>query len=230
MSDLLNTAIIILAAILHATLQLGLGSLTLLYHESAGRNIAKKTKRLVSSFISGVGIMVILLLGASCFIVDRLLGNPLPQEIFYVLIGVLTALAIIMWFFYYRRGNSTELWLPKRFALFTNRRAQSTNNDTEAFSLGLFCTFAELPIAIAPLILATSSILNTNPDYQLLQVALYSLITVAPPLIFRLAIHTGRTAVDVQKWRLRNKTFLRLISAAAFLALAAFIVVFKAII
>jgi len=230
MSDLLNTSIVVLAAILQATLQLGLGSLTLLYHESASRNITKKTKRLISSFISGVGLMVILLLGATCFIVDRLLGNPLSQEIFYILIGVLTALAIIMWFFYYRRGHSTELWLPKRFALFTNRRAQSTGSDTEAFSLGIFCTFAELPIAVAPLILATSSILDTTPDYQLIQLALYCLITIAPLLIFRFAIHTGRTAVDVQKWRVRNKTFLRLISAAAFLALAAFIVVFKVVI
>ena len=228
MSDIINISVVALAALLHATLQLGLGCLTLLYHESASRHITKKTKRLISSFFSGFGIMIILLLGASCFLVDRLLGNLFSGGIFYILIGVLVALALVMWFFYYRRGTSTELWLPKPFAHFVDHRAKVTSNDTESFSLGILCAFAELPIAIVPLIIATSNILVSSPNLQLLLVALYTLITVSPLFIFRLAIHTGHTAVDIQKWRLRNKTFLRFISGIAFLVLATFIIVFEA--
>lgn len=46
--------VIVLAALVHATLQMNLGSLLLLYHESLGKHIKKRTKFLVSNYIFGV--------------------------------------------------------------------------------------------------------------------------------------------------------------------------------
>ena len=227
-ANLTAIATVILAALLHATVQLGLAALTLLYHESATRHVTKKTKSLISSFIAGTGIMIILLVGATCFIADRLIGIPICTEVLCAIAGVLIATSIIMFFLYYRKSG-TELWIPKPIANFVHHRAKVTDNNTEAFSLGILCSISELPIIITPLVVATSSILSAPAYLQLLLVALYAIIAVLPPIIFRLSVHTGRTAIDIQKWRLKNKNFLRAISGFAFLILALFIITFQII-
>ncbi len=228
-TDLINLATVFLAAVLHAAVQLGLSALTLLYHESATRHVTKKTKRLISSFIAGTGIIIILLLGVACFIADRLLGIPLCTELICTIAGVLIASSIVMFFFYFRHSG-TELYIPKPVANFIHRRANITDSNTEAFSLGILCALTELPIVIAPIVIAASCILTTSPEFQLLLVPLYTIIAIAPSIAFRFSVHTGRTAIDIQKWRLKNKSFLRAISGIAFLTLAIFIIVFKVIV
>ena len=47
---------VFLAAVIHATLQLELGALLLLYHASLGKHVRKKTRNLVDSYIAGIGM------------------------------------------------------------------------------------------------------------------------------------------------------------------------------
>ncbi|MDR3297938.1 MAG: hypothetical protein LBT19_00970 [Candidatus Nomurabacteria bacterium] len=227
MSELLSIATIILAGLIHASLQLSLGSLLLLYHESTGKHIRTRTRNIVGSFISGVGIITFLLLSTACFIVLNLFHGVFSPEILAIIIGVLAALAIVMWFFYYKIGNSTELWIPKVVARFINNRAKVTKSNTEAFSLGVLTCFAEIPITIILLLITASSILELPVEYRALAVAAYTIVAIIPLVIFRLAIHSGKTVATVQKWRLRNKTFLRFISGLGFLILGLFIFSFK---
>jgi hypothetical protein len=227
MSETLNLATIVLTALVHATLQLSLGCLLLLYHESMGKHIRKRTRRLVSSFIIGVGSIVFLLLASACFVVSNLFANTPHFEIFAIIIGVLAALAIIMWFFYYKRGNSTELWLPKTIAHFIDSRAKVTNNNTEAFSLGILVCLAEMPFTLILILVAGSSIIELPPASQTLMVAIYTIITLIPLIFLRLCLRSGKTVVDIQRWRLHNKTFLRIISGVGFLTLGLFLLSFK---
>ena len=62
---------VFLAAVIHATLQLSLGALLLLYHASLGKHVRKKTRFLVDSYISGMGMLVFLGLAATIFVLDR---------------------------------------------------------------------------------------------------------------------------------------------------------------
>lgn len=218
---------VILAALVHATLQLGQGCLLLLYHASLGKFVRAKTRNLVDSFTAGVGIILFLSLGTASFVISSTARGSLAPEILAAIVGVLVALAIIAWFFYYRKGQSTELWLPKTISKFINRRASEAKNNTEAFLLGVLSCFAEMPFTIALILVAANSVAETSLEYRWLMFVLYILLVIMPLIIMRLAVRRGQTVVDIQKWRVKNKNFLRIISGFGFLTLAIFVLVFK---
>lgn len=218
---------VFLAAVVHATLQLQLGTLLLLYHASIGKHVRKKTRYLVDSYIAGVGTLVFLLLATMVFLLDRYFEKSLYIEELVIVSGMLVALAIAAWAFYYRRGKSTELWLPRRVALFIDKRAKETNNNTEAFSLGMLTSFAEMPFTLVLLFVAANSIMKLPFLYQIIAVAVYTIITVIPPVVMRLAIRKGQTVVNIQRWRVKHKFFFRVLSGAGFLVLGCFLFTFE---
>lgn len=221
---------VFLAAVVHATLQLELGTLLLLYHASLGKHVRKKTRRLVSSYIAGIGTLVFLSLAAIGFILDRYFGKALYAEELLIVVGMLVALAVAAWLFYYRMGKSTELWLPRTVARFIDKRAKMTNSNTEAFSLGMLTSFAEMPFTLVLLVVAANGILKLPMIYQLIAIVLYTLITIIPPIILRLSIRKGQTVVSVQRWRVKHKTFFRLLTGAGFVALGFFVFAFEVLV
>ncbi len=218
---------VFLAAIVHATLQLELGALLLLYHASLGKHVRKKTKSLVTSYISGIGMLVLMSLAATTFVLDRTFGKALYPEEMMIVVGMLVALAIAAWFFYYRTGRSTELWLPRVVAKFIDKRAKLTNSNTEAFSLGMLTSLAEMPFTLVLMIVAANSILSLSLPYQMLAIVIYTIITIIPPVILRLAIRKGQNVVDVQRWRVKNKMFFRILTGVGFLVLGCFLFSFE---
>lgn len=218
---------VFLAAVIHATLQLELGALLLLYHASLGKHVRKKTRNLVDSYIAGIGMLVFLAVAATAFILSRLFGTELYAEEILIVVGMLMALAIAAWAFYYRRGKSTELWLPRTVARFIDKRAKATNSNTEAFSLGVLTSLAEMPWTMVLFVVAANSIIVLPAAYQLLAVALYTIIAIIPPVVLRLAIRRGQTVVDIQRWRVKHKNFMRVITGAGFLVLGFFIFAFE---
>lgn len=227
MIDFSSVGVIILAAMIHATLQLAVGALLLLYHESLGKHIKIKTKYLVSNYITGSGILIGLMLATICFGIVSLWGRSLPLEGLAVLAGIMVALAICVWFFYYRAGRSTELWLPKVVTRYINRRAKVTESNTEAFALGLLASLAEMPFSLVLMIVAANSILSLPQIQQVAAVTVYVLVAMLPQMFLRFFIRHGRTVADVQKWRVNNKNFFRFLSGAGFMILAGFLVAFK---
>ncbi len=227
MNDLASFGVVVLAGAVHASLQLSLASLLLLYHESAGRHIRRKTRSLVGSFVSGIGIIILLLMGAGCFVITNIAGGALRMPVLIVCVSVLVTSALVVWFLYYRRGQGTRLWVPRMVSRFIDQRARVTENNTEAFSLGVLTTFAELPFAVVLLLLTANSVLELPAYYQLIAVATYTVIAVLPLVVVNLAIRTGQSVVDVQRWRVRNKVFLKIVSGSGFLVLGLFVVAFK---
>ncbi|MBQ3348509.1 hypothetical protein IJG90_03270 [Candidatus Saccharibacteria bacterium] len=222
-----SLGIVILSGLIAASLQLPLGALLLLYHASLGKNIRKKTKKLASSFISGVTLMNFLLLGTAIFLVSVLTATgTLPHLLHVILFGILVFLGIIAWFFYYKRKGSTELWLPRRLARFIDVRARETNDLSEAFSLGLLIPLSEIIFSLPLLILSADAILRLDTLYQALGLVIFTIFGTLPLLILRLFIRKGRNIADVQRWRLKNKSFFRFFTGAGFLILAAFLFAF----
>lgn len=218
---------VFLAAMTHATLQLGLGGLLLLYHASLGKHIKAKTKNLVGSYISGVGMLIFFVLAATCFILDRIFGEALVNLEMIIVIAALIALAILVWAFYYRRGKSTELWIPRIIAKYINKRAKLTESNTEAFCLGGITSFGEMPFSLILILVAANSVVALPIAYQLLGVALYTVIAILPYVIMRYAIRSGQTVADIQKWRVKNKNFFRILSGSSFFVLALFLLAFE---
>jgi len=144
-----------------------------------------------------------------------------------IVMGVLIALAVSVWTFYYRRGKSTELWLPKSVARYINKRANVTESNTEAFGLGMLACFAEAPFTIILVLVAGNSIVALPQALQILAIAVYTFLSILPLFVMRIAVRKGQTIVDVQKWRIRNKNFLRVLAGIGFLVLAVFLLAFK---
>lgn len=221
---------VFLAAVIHASLQVGLGALLLLYHSSLGKHIRRKTRDLVDCYIAGIGTLVMLMLATLAFLLDRYFEGALYPEEIMIVVGMLVALAIAVWFFYYRRGKSTELWLPRSVARFIDRRAKATDSNTEAFSLGMLTSLAEMPFALVLLVIAANDILTLPPLYQLVAVMVYTIITIIPPVFLRLMIRKGQTVVDIQRWRVKHKTFFRILTGVGFLVLGCFMFSFEVLV
>jgi len=227
MSDLFNIAIILLAGLTQASLQLSFGALILLYHASIGKHRKLKTRYLSRSYIIGSGVVSFLMVGTIAFILSNIFNGKADASItLMILIGILLASSVIMWKFYYRKGAKTQLWLPRSFASFISKRARSTDDVIEAFSLGILSSFAEMPISLALYVVAAYGILQMQGFWQVIALIAYALLSVSPLLILKLRIKTGRNVVEVQKWRVGNKNFLKHFSCFSFITLAATVLSF----
>lgn len=221
---------VFLAATIHALLQLQLGTLLLLYHASLGKHVKKKTRHLVSSYIFGIATLVFMAVATTAFILDRYFGKSLYVEEMIIVVGMLLALAIATWVFYYRRGKSTELWLPRVVARFMDHRAKQTNSNTEAYSLGVLTSLAEMPFTLVLFLVAANSVLKLPGMYQLLAILMYTAISILPLLIARIAIRKGQTVVGIQRWRVKHKNFMRVLAGAGFMVLGFFLFAFEVMI
>lgn len=219
--------IILLAGFVHASLQLELGALLLLYHASLGKHIKKKTKRLVSNYILGSILLVCLMVSTIVFLIVSLAESSLSTAVLIALVSILFVLSILIWFFYYKTGRSTQLWLPKSVARYINNRAKLTESNIEAFSLGMLTTFAELPFSLVLMVVTANSVVLLPFEFQFIGVLVYSLLSILPLVILRLSVRRGNTVVDIQKWRVKNINFFRFLSGILFLTLAIFIIAFK---
>ena len=223
----ISLGIIILGGLVTASLQLPLGTLLLLYHASLGKNIRAKTKKLASSFICGSTLMNFLLLGTTIFLVYALSPiGKLPDIAYIILCGLLVTLGLIAWFFYYRRKGSTELWLPRHLARYIDSRAKSTNDASEAFSLGLLVPLSEILFTLPLLVLSADAVLHLDAINQAFGLVIFTISGTLPLLILRIFIRRGRNVAEVQRWRIKNKGFFRFFTGAGFIILAVFILAF----
>lgn len=227
MSVSLPFAVIFLAGLANAFFQLDLGGLLLLYHSSLKKHITKKTRTLVSNYILGVSLIIILCLGSVSFVILGFFGGELSVGVLSIIVGLLLSLAIIFFTIYYRTGRSTELWLPKAVTRYVNDRAEKTSSRVEAFSLGMLTALAELPFSIILFFIASDSLLKLPNTYQILGILLYVFMAVLPLTICRFFIRRGSTIVDIQRWRVKNKPFLKFTCGMGFIALAIFLLTFK---
>ncbi len=220
-------ATVILAGITQASLQLGLGGLILLYHNSLGRHRRRKTRYLAKNYIIGSCAITFLMVCALCFLIGNFFSGALATEWLVICVGIMVASGLIMLLLYYRKGRkSTELWLPKSITRFIQRKARTTNDGIEAFSLGLLSSFAEMPFSLAIYFVVANCVLNMSAGWQVFAIVLYTILTAVPLVILKIFIKNGRNAVEAQKWRVNNKVFSKLFSGSAFMILAMFILAF----
>lgn len=226
MSDYLHIATIILCGIVQASLQLSLGAMLLLYQSSLGQHRRKKTRFLGRNFILGSAVITLLFVGALCYFIELTFGGTLSTLGLVITICMLLACALVMWTIYYRKGDTTELWFPQSFTQFIKKKSRKCSDPVEAFSLGLLSTFAEMPLSLAVLIVAANSILSLTPNLQLGAAFAYPLLCVAPLALVKYKIRSGKNIAEVQRWRIKNKSFIRFVSGSSFAILAFFIFAF----
>lgn len=222
-----SLAIIVFAALIHASFQLSVSVLTLLSGHSLGKKTAhRKVLRLINSFLCGIFLITALLISASVYYLSLLINHVAKTEqlVASVTCGLMVGLGIATWAFYYRRGNGTALWLPRGFADYLSKRSKATKSSAEAFALGLTSVVAELLFIIGPLLTATLAIITLPTiEWRLIGILLYLIISMLSLLIIAGLVGSGHSIARLQKWRVAHKRFLQFTAGASLIILAAFL-------
>ncbi len=219
-----SIAIIALAALVHASFQLSVSVLTLLSGHAIGSKRSRaKLIRLTTSFVIGAGIMTMLLVSFSSLVLLHLFGSDAPQIIWATACGLLIGVAVAIWMFYYRRDKGTVLWIPRGVADYLTKRTKATKMSAEAFGLGLSSVIGELLFIIAPLFISALTLIQLPPIWQLVGIAIYTIISMASLIIVWVLIGSGRTLAQIQRWRESNKNFLQFSAGLGLIVLVFFV-------
>lgn len=219
-------AIIIFAALIHSSFQLSVSMLTLLSGHAIGVKTAHaKLLRLTGSFFTGVAVMTMLLVSFLAFIFQHSFGSTVPLMAWAVSCGLLLSLGITVWAFYYRRGEGTSLWLPRKMAKYLGDRAKTTRQSPEAFSLGMSSVIAELLFIVAPVVMCALTLIRLAPLWQLVGVLTYTIVSLFSLAIVNILIGSGHKLSRIQKWREDNKRFLQFAAGSGLLILGFYVYV-----
>lgn len=217
-------AVIILAALIHASFQLGVSLLTLLSgHALGAKTRHRKLMNLTSSFTLGAMAMTTLLLCAFAYTAIVLYGSAIPGIIWAVASGLLAGVGLAVWVFYYRHGTGTALWMPRPITDMLYHRVTATDYAAESFSLGITGVIGEIMFIVAPLIAASLSLTELPGNLQIVGVITYVLIASAPLVVITTLIGGGHRISAIQKWRENNKRFLQVAAGTALLVLSGFL-------
>lgn len=224
-----SLAIIIFAALIHASFQMSVSVLTLLSGHSIGKKTANsRVLRLMNGFNTGVLLLTTLLISTITYYLVIFINhiNNTEQLAASIVCGLMIGLGIATWTFYYRKGKGTALWIPRGFADYLNKRTKATKNSFEAFALGMTSVVAELIFIIGPSLAAALAIVTLpNPLTQIAGIILYALLSISPLLILTSLVSSGRSVASLQKWREEHKRFLQFSSGGSLLILSAFLFV-----
>lgn len=227
MTEIVDILVILLTAITVASLQLGAGTLLLLYHESLGRKIPKRTKRITWGYIFGVFLFSVLILAATALVILVCKGRPLGENGLIVLASLAILMAVMVLFFYYRKGKNTMLWVPDWVTKYLRKRAEKADTGAEGIALGMMTAFGELLFSIVLIIIAANSLLSLPRALIIIALVGYAVIEVVPLIIIKMVIKSGKNLAAIQRWRVENKTFFKIFTGICYLVVAAFLIAFK---
>ncbi len=221
-----SLAIVTLAALIHASFQLSVSVLTLLSgHAIGAKNSQAHVMRLTFGYVSGVGVMTLLALSFISLIFLHVFGTDAPQFVWAIACGLLIGVGLAVWFFYYRPEKGTSLWIPRSFARHLSDRSKATKNAAESFSLGLTTVISELLFIGAPMIIAALVLIGLPAHWQLVGIAIYSVISLLTLFSIWVLIGSGHKLSSIQKWREDNKRFLQFAAGGALAVLGFFVYV-----
>ena len=227
MDIITSLAIVAFAALIHASFQLSVSVLTLLSGHTIG---AKKPRArvlsLTASFVTGAGVMTLLLLATISLAFLHIYGVVVPLIFWSITCGVVFGIGIAVWLFYYRKGKiGTELWIPRDFAKYLSDRSKKTHHSAEAFGLGLTSVIAELLFIIPSVTVAALVIIHLPGFWQLAGIAIYTVISLLGLIIVWSLVGSGKSLSSIQKWRETNKRFLQFAGGSALIVLGFFVYV-----
>lgn len=236
MSVFSSIGIVLLAIIIMGSFQLVPGVFALFYHYASGRFSRDKTSTLSLFYIIGAEIMSAFLFIASFYISYLLFLqdlNPCNTILTWVYIGIFATLSVISLLFYYRHPHSrdTELFLPRTFAKNLRLRAQKVKTPSDAFALGALSNVYELFFTLPLYLLTATEIMYMHTEYIVddLLTLLYIIATVIPLFVIYYSFQFNHNLAHIQKTRVKDKTFHRIIISVSYLTIALLLLCFRII-
>lgn len=208
-------------------LQLVPGVFAIFYHSALGRYSKSKASILSLFFILGTEITSAVLF-ISAFYISYVLFindlNPRNNVLTWIFISILLILAFLSYFFYFRKPHSkdTEIFIPRDYARKLIKKASSISNPSDAFALGAFVNVYELVFTFPLYIITATEIMYMHTEYFAddLMTLIYILASVIPLFQIYYSFRFGRNLADIQKSRVKNKSFHRFIISFSYLTIA----------
>lgn len=221
-----SMAIVALAALIHASFQLSVSVLTLLGSHAIGNQTSHaRLLRLTNGFFMGVAVMTMLMIAFAVLLFSYTFGQTVPPLVWSVSCGLLMGVGIAVWAFYYRREPGTSLWIPRSIARYLSERTKVTSQAAEAFGLGLMSVVGEFIFILAPMIVSGLVLIQLQPIWQLVGIALYTTVSLLSLLIVNSLIGSGHKISVIQKYREDNKHFLQFAAGSGLIVLGLYLYV-----
>ena len=231
MSAFLSVIIILLAMLIQAFLQTSPGLFAIFYHHALGKTSAKKADDEALSFILGTEIFTAITFLIIYIIIDFIAAEKITKNNIFtaILAGIFIAEAIIVFCFYYRKDKqksqkSTRLFLPRHIVKNLTTRAEKVKNRSDTIALGLVTSSLEFLFTLPLYIIISTEILDLSPRYGFVYIIAYIVITTVPLFVVRTAFKTDHNLAEIQRFRVKKKTTIKLILSISYLLIGILII------
>ncbi len=215
------------ALFVHACYQLSVSVLTYMSSHTLGRQASNNRLLLlgVSYSFGVIATIALLLLGLVSLTTiggDQYHSDALRMfTAFAVALLPIVGLATVV--LYYRRGQGTQLWLPRSIASYLLKRSRKARSGVEAGLLGAATAAGELPFVIAPLVIIALVIAELPTGTWLGWSTAYAFVASLPLLIVTGYLTSGHSVARVQRWREQNKKFMQWTSGTMLILLTLYL-------
>ena len=229
MSVLTSVGILLLSMLILVFLQLVPGIFLLFSHFTRGKYSRSRANDLTVFFILGVEIATALVLlsvyailccsPAVAFIID--------SDIFaWTMAGILLALSLISFAFYFRPGRGTKLFISRRMATGIKNKISITKTRSDAFVLGFVSIVPELIFTLPLFLISIIEImrLDINCPERASIIILFAIMTIFPLLLIHGFSSQNHNLADFVKFRFKNKSFFRFCLSFSYFLLATLII------
>lgn len=229
MNVLTSLEILILVALIGAFLELSPGIFMLFYHYALGKHSKKTADDLSLFYLAGVESFIILVFLAvyyAVFLVCLNIPNFTTGPFAWIMSVILLALAIFSLFFYFKKGPSMSLFIPRKLAKAYEYHTRDIKTRRKAFFLGFISLIPELFMTLPLYIISTIEIMKWNELHfpRPLLILLGLIIILSNLLLTRLLFRSDHNLAEIDRLRRKNKTFIRIILAILYTVLAILII------
>lgn len=230
MSVFTSLGILILAMLILLSLKLIPGIFMLFTHFNLGKFSRKKAEDLSIFFIFGVETMfalififinsVFYLLSSTEIIFENAIFN-------FIFAGIMLALCLATFLFYFKKGSGTKLFISRKTAHNFIQKAKTAKNRSDAFLLGFIAGIPELLFTLPLFTVSYIEISKLSFPYLSFSalILVFILISVIPLFIIYVLESTNHNLAELEKSRIKNKTFFRVFISTLYLLLAILIII-----
>lgn len=235
MSVLTSLGILLLVALILAFLQMVPGIFMLISHYASGKFSRRKAADQALFFVIGaeIGVIFFLLAMYAISMAVCLTSANLENGILvWMMSGILVALAILFAIYYFDKGPGTAMFISRKFAKQIRDKAEKARTRSDALVLGFCALLPELIFTIPLYIIAAIEIMRVG-ETALTRAGLIvamTLIAILPLLVINALFATGWNMAEIEKSRVKSKSFVRFLVPMLYILIATIIMVFRIII
>lgn len=232
MSFFISLGIVFLAMLIMASLQLQPGVFALFYHYASGKYSKSRASDMTLFFILGAEVAAACLFLCSYYIVNLFfLYQFRPETSFFAwfIVGILVALAFMSFFCYFRPGPGTRLFISRKCANSLNEHAKTAKSRSDAFTLGALSGIYEIPFTLPLYFITSMEIMEMSVEFfpSHLLTILYIIIPTLPLFFIRWKFQTSHNLANIQRSRVKDKIFTRLILCFSYIAITVLFIYFR---